>query len=85
MVRTYIAVRGPCDTEDEQFFVFKDKSAVTAEMARLLLRKLIDNLGLNSKLYNMHSFRIGRASDLVKYNYSVQAIKYGEVEIKCSV
>ena len=75
VIRAYISSRGPYVSDEEQFFVFKDKSAVTAEIARKLLKKLIENLGLNSNLYNMHSFRIGRATDLLKYKYPIEEIK----------
>ena len=74
LLRKYISTRGPYDSDEEQFFIFKDKSPVTADMARTLLRRLISNLGLNSELYNMHSLRIGRASDLIKYKYPIEEI-----------
>ena len=36
---------------------------------------MISKLGLEDKLYGMHSFRIGRTSDLVKLKYSIDEIK----------
>ena len=67
----YLTTRGPYDSDEEQLFVLRDKTPVTADMARALLRQLIDSIGLNSVLYNIHSLRIGRASDLIKYDYTV--------------
>ena len=32
-------------------------------------------LGLDDKLYGMHSLRIGRTTDLIKFNYSIEEIK----------
>ena len=55
--------------------MFKDKSPVGAEPARKLLRKAITFIGLDSALYDMHSLRIGRASDLIKYNYTVEEVQ----------
>ena len=60
---------------NEQFFIFRDKSPVTARNARELLKLIIANLGLDNKNYGMHSLRIGRASDLIKYNYSLEEVK----------
>ena len=76
LMARYLAARTPFyDTDDEPFFVLKDKSPVTPEMARNVLRQAIKNLGLNNELYNMHSLRIGRASDLLRYGYTVEEIK----------
>ena len=76
VIRQYIAQRGTkiC-TSDENFFVFKDKSPVTASGTRIVLQTILKNLGLNETLYGLHSFRIGRCTDLMKYNYSISEIK----------
>ena len=68
-------VRGGYDSMQEQFFVFRDGSPVTPKHARTVLKIIINNLGLESRLYGMHSFRIGRTTDLVKLNYSIDQIK----------
>ena len=59
----------------DQFFVFSDGTKVKAQHVRKLLRKLIKRLDLNPSLYDTHSFRIGRATDLLKYGYGVDEIK----------
>ena len=78
-VRKYISIRGGggenYDDENEQFFVLSDKSPVTQCMTRNLLKILIDRLGLNAKLYGVHSLRIGRSSELIKFGYSVDELK----------
>ena len=37
--------------------------------------KELMNLGLGANLYGMHSFRVGRNSDLIKYQYSLEEVK----------
>ena len=75
LVKKYNTWRGSYDTDTEQFFVFRDKSPVTAENSRKILKTVLVNLGLNPAHYGMHSFRIGRTSDLIKYNYSIEEVK----------
>ena len=48
---------------------------MTADQTRQLLRKMLSSFGLNAELYDMHSLRIGRASDLIKQNYSIEQVK----------
>ena len=73
------------EADDEQFFIFGDGCPVTPDHARSTLRKMIKNLGLNEQLYDMHSFRIGRCSDMVnKFNYSVaEAKRIGRWKSSC--
>ena len=75
LVRQYVAMRGTYDTAQEQFFVFRDRSPVTAEAARKVLRTAIGSLGLESSNYGMHFFRIGRTTDMIKYNFSISEVK----------
>ena len=67
--------RGEYDGNDEHFFVFKDGSSVTPDQARQVLRTCLSALGLNQSVYGMHSFRMGRTTDLIKYNYSIEEVK----------
>ena len=57
------------------FFVFKDNSPVTPKHARMLLKCILNQLTLDHTLYGMHSFRIGRTTDLIKLNYSIDEVK----------
>ena len=75
LMRQFLALRGDYDSEKEQFFIFRDKSPVQANHSRSVLKTLISRLGLDEKLYGMHSFRIGRTTDLVKFHYSIDEIK----------
>ena len=71
----YMNCRGSYIDEDEQFFIFADRSPVQPQHIRKVLRDLLTNLSLNSLLYDVHSFRIGRTSDLEKFGYSIETIK----------
>ena len=75
VLRKFMQLRGGYETEEEQFFVFHDKQPVRPLHASNTLRIMIQRLGLNEKLYSMHSFRIGRTSDLIEFNYSLDEVQ----------
>ena len=75
LIREYLNLRGPYQDESEQFFVFSDGSPLKPCHFRDLLKKLLRNLDLDPDLYDTHSFRIGRATDLLKLGYSVESIQ----------
>ena len=75
LAREYSSIRKSYLTESEPFFVFSDRSPIPADQIRRVLREVINNLGLNGKLYDTHSFRGGRATDLKKLGYSVDDVK----------
>ena len=68
-------LRGDYHNDHEQYFVFRDFTPVTANHARNVLKLMFKNIGLDNRLYGMHSFRIGRTTDLLKYGYSIEDIK----------
>ena len=70
-VLTFMAAKGSYATNSEPFFTFADKP----NQLRTTLRTLLDKLNLDSSLYDVHSFRIGRTSDLHKFGYSIEQIK----------
>ena len=75
VLKDYLNQRPAAKQENEQFFVFSDNSPVSAPQLRLIFKKFIKAIGLQSQLYNIHSFRIGRSSDLFKLGVSVETIK----------
>ena len=76
VIGNYIKARGvEIKTDEEKFFIFKDRAPVPASQARTLLRTILKNLGLNENFYGLHSLRIGRCTDLMKFNYSILEIK----------
>ena len=77
LVHNYIKTRRQCyGSIDEPFFVFQDGTPVRPEAARILLKNLLSSLGLDSSLYGMHSLRIGRSTDLVRYGYTINQVKF---------
>ena len=75
VLRQYINLRGSYVDDMEPFFVFKDKLAVKPAQVTQVLKKMISNLGLDCTYYSMHSFRIGRTSDLIKFGYTVEEVQ----------
>ena len=75
IVRSFLQMRGTYVDDDENFFVFRDGSKVTAIQVRNTLRDLLKALSLDSSLYDTHSFRIGRTGDLVREGFSVEEIR----------
>ena len=76
LIRNYIMFRNDTyETYDDPLFIFRDGSPVKVEMARNLLKLLITNLGLDASLYGLHSLRIGRTCDLVKFGFSMEEVK----------
>ena len=76
LLRNYLRIRSEdFRSVQEQFFVFRDRSEVTAENFREVLKSAIKKAGLNYKLYNCSSFRSGRAVDLLRKKISVETIR----------
>ena len=78
ITQEYIALREQLFAgKSENFFIFRDKSPVQPHHVRELLRDLLCRLGLEKEahLFNCHSFRIGRCSDLMKAGIPVEVIK----------
>ena len=73
--KLYIQNRPPIQHEQEQFFIFQDGSNLQATHLRQVLRSILEDLHLEPTIYDPHSFRIGRATDLFKYNTSIDKIK----------
>ena len=76
LLRNYIASRGDYRSPQDQFFVFSDGSVVKLMHARKILRDCLKAIGVNEMLYDMHSLRIGRTSDLIKFNYPIEVVKH---------
>ena len=76
VLNEFISVRGSTiQSDEEHFFIYKDRTPVCVSKARSLLKLVLHNLGLNENLYGLHSLRIGRCTDLMKFNYEVSVIK----------
>ena len=75
MLRCYMKCRGDYATNEEQLFIFQDGSRVRPSNIRRVLRTCLKQLGLDDEVYDVHSLRIGRASQLIKLNFSVEEVK----------
>ena len=75
LLQNYVTMRKPYQTEEEQFFVMKDRSPVTAQHFRSTLKCLLKLNKLNSSIYMTSAFRTGRASDLLTMGVSVETIR----------
>ena len=75
LLRDYAGARATYLEDDEPFFVHTDWSLVKTAVFRNVLKQSLEAENLNSNLYDCHSFRIGRASDLLKLNLSLESIK----------
>ena len=76
LLRDFLHIWGQYDTDDEPFFIFRDGSAITANQARHILKLMLQRISLDYRLYNMQLLCIGRATDIAKFGYSVDAIKH---------
>ena len=74
-LRDYSNMRSKYIDANEEFFVSRDRRGLPADQVRQIMRKIIGKLGLNPMLYDTHSFRSGRATDLRKLGYSVDDVK----------
>ena len=75
-VHSYIKARGSYfQTDDENFFIFRDRSPVKPEHAGRVLRSVLTANGLDTKLFNFHSLRMGRATELIQLGYSIEIVK----------
>ena len=73
--REYLAIRGNYEEDNEPFFIFADKQPVKPLHARKILKRALKSVNLNPDLYNFHSIRGGRTSQLVKDNFPISKVK----------
>ena len=76
LLRNYIAIRRPYKKEDKPFFVFNDRSSITPDQVRAVLKKVLLQANFNPHIYGMHGFRSGKAIDIMEvYGLSVEMIR----------
>ena len=59
LLRKYLVLCGGYKCKNEEFFIFRDRSAVTPANACNVLKTAISKIGLNPAVYDFHSYRIG--------------------------
>ena len=74
-LKVYIKARCSIAYDDEQFYIFRDRSKVTAYAFRIVMQKVIKSLGLQRKFYSSHCFRSGRMVDLMEMGIPFETIK----------
>ena len=75
LLSNYMEIRGDYLSETEPLFVFIDRSPVTPSHVRNSLKKILKNLNLQADLYNTHSFRAGRSTEmLMDFGYSLSEV-----------
>ena len=74
-IRRYMALRGSFDSDKEQFFIFRSKIPVMPNHISNMLKEIIKRLGLESDLYDFHSFTAGRTTDLFRLGYTIEQVK----------
>ena len=75
IISRYVAIRDDFELESEPFFIFRDGNPLKARHVHNILQLTITMIGLDSYMYDTHSLRIGRASDLMKMGTTVDSIK----------
>ena len=71
----FLEMRGDYEDEEEQLFIFRDGSPVSAQNVRNVLKECLSNLGLDPTLYGTHSLRSGRATDMQQKGKHIDEIK----------
>ena len=67
ILQQYIAVRKQTRAaESEQFFVFRNRTPLTAAHFRSVLDKLLTLAGLDKTMYGSHGFHAGHAIDMLE-------------------
>ena len=75
LLRRYIALRGERRNDNEQFFIFRDGTPVSAQNFRKTLRQTLTALNLDEMLYCGQSLRAGRTCDLAEMGLEIPILK----------
>ena len=76
LIKDYMTVRGSFDHDDEQFFIFRDRSQIQPVHIRRVLKEALSRLNLDASMYDLHVLRIGRCTDLIKMGFSIEHVKH---------
>lgn len=75
IIAQFSKLRPPRVSLGTRFFVFSDGTPVGEHHVRAVLRKCLRRLKLPWKSFNFHGYRSGRATDLFKWNFSIDWIR----------
>ena len=79
LIRNFMAVQGGFVEVDEPFFIFKTGTPVADTNVRAILKQSLVAFGLDPQMYGCHSWRIGKASDVLKQG------KSRKMALECSI
>ena len=65
-IKAYLAIRRPYISDQEQFFIHSNGNNVLASEMRKMLKITVARLHLNPEMYDVHSLRISRATEMFK-------------------
>ena len=71
----YVNIHKGFTSNQEQFFVFHDRSPVTPQNFNKVLKYTLKSVGIDYRLYSSHCFRGGRSKDLLEMGVSIDVIK----------
>ena len=71
----YLHMRRAYLSDEEPFLIYKNGQPLTSQDLRSNLKDILATMNLNPDLYDTHSLRIGRATDLFKHGVTVEEIK----------
>ena len=74
-IDNYISIQGCRFSDTELFFIDENRCPMQANVLRNELRSILTQIGLKAELYDVHSFRIGRATDLYKKGKPIEKIQ----------
>ena len=75
LLRQYSQARGGYASDNEAFFIFRDRKLVTAYQFWTNLKMILRISGFQADFYGTHSLRSGRSCDLHNLGLSVETIK----------
>ena len=86
ILHSCISCRRDYCTLMEQLFVYSDRTPVTIEAVCKMLKQLIARVNLDSKLFDTHSLRIGKANDMYKARHAHKHLymvlpKYSKIQV----
>ena len=71
----YLQARPEYKDDDENFFVFKDRTPVKPYTITKILKETLTACNFDARYYSMHGMRSGRSVDLLSMGVSVETIK----------
>ena len=75
LLKQYAILHGGYVNDEEPFFVFSNRTPLSARHVSVCLRTIIKEAGFDTSVYSSHSLRIGRTCDLWRLGLSVETIK----------